>query len=134
MTNQEILIQLSELEQEMKQLEERLALIDQQIMEMQALDLNLDEIDKGREKQILAGLGKGIFIKADLDDEDKKEKKLLVDVGSNVLIKKNIAETKEIIKEQIKKMFDFKQKLIAEIERIKQQAQNIISKQEKTKK
>ena len=108
--SQETLMQLAELEQQMNQLEQRLALIDQQAVEMQTLELNLDQIAKGKEKQILAGLGKGIFIKANL--EDKNNKKLIVDVGSNVLIKKSIPEAKEIIKEQIKKIFEFKQILL----------------------
>jgi len=125
MIDQRILMQLAGLEQEVKQLEEKLMLIDQQITEMQRLDIDLEEIEKNKEKDILAGLGKGIFIKAKTGD-----KNLLVDVGSGIIVKKNIKETKQIIKEQIKKMQEFKLMLINGIEDTKQNMRNIIEKEE----
>lgn len=125
--NQQILMQLASLEQEMREIQERIALIDQQTIEMQQLELNLDEIKKNKDKEILAGIGKGIFIKSKIQEED-----LFVDVGG-IVLKKNVEETKEIIKDQVKKMFGFKQILIGQMEALRVEIENIINQVEKTK-
>jgi len=125
MANEEILM-IAELEQEMKQLEERLGMLEQQTLEMQKLEQSLDEIKKNKEKKIMAGLGRGIFMKAEIKEED-----LFVDVGSGVILKKSVEDTKKIIKEQVKKMFEFKQKLIGRAEQIRTEMEMIIEKAQK---
>ena len=128
MVEQETLMQLAQFEEEMKELEQRTAMVDQQIIELQGLENNLGEIEKSKENKILAGLGKGIFIPAEL-----KSRELLVDVGSNVIVKKSFADTKEIVNEQVKKMFDFKKRIIARMEDIREEIEKLIRQPEQTR-
>ena len=50
---------------------------------------------------ILANLGKKIYIPVEI-----KDKKLIVEVGKGNFVKKNIADTKKIIDEQIERLSD----------------------------
>ena len=97
--NQEIIIRLSMLENRTKEVEERIKLIDQNVMELQSINLALEKFEKDDAKEILSQIGKGIFIKG-----EAKDKELLVDVGSRVLVKKTPKQVTEIIMRQLEKL------------------------------
>ncbi len=101
MNQQEYLIRLSMIEQEAQKLEERLRIFEEQIQEMTSVKLSIErlESDKSDKKEILANLGKGIFVKSEI-----KDKNLLVNVGSGVLVEKSLSQTSNIINEQIAKL------------------------------
>ena len=54
-----------------------------QINEMNSVKETLEMIKSGKETEILANLGKGIFVKADLREKDKN---LFVNVGKEVIV------------------------------------------------
>src|SRR3989344_8219667 len=108
--NQEILIRLSMLEQQTKQLEEHLRLVEQNILEMQTLSHSLDEIDGNKNDVILSQLANGIFMKSKLE-----EKKFFVDVGSRIIVKKTASEVKEVVGEQMKKLMNAKNEIYEQI-------------------
>lgn len=111
---QEMMIKMNMLEQDAKQLEQQLVMIEQQIIELQNLRLALDEFSKANlNDEILAQIGKNIFVKAALLSKD-----FLVNVGAKTLVKKNIQETQEIIDKDISKMSEVKEQLAKEFERI----------------
>ncbi len=93
-------------EQEAQQLNQQLQLIEQNVSEMQDLELSLDEIEKKENNEILANLGKGIYIPVEI-----KDKKLIVEVGNKNFIKKTIPEAKEIIREQLVKLISAKSQI-----------------------
>ena len=97
--DQEKIIQIQGLEQEFNQLNQQLQLIEQNILEIQELHRCLDEIEKSDEKEMLANLGKGIYIPVEI-----KDKKLTVEVGDKNFVRKSIPDTKKIIEEQNEKL------------------------------
>jgi len=119
--NQEYLIKLSLFEQQANQYEEHLNLIEKEMIELAELKLSLDKLEKSREKEILAGLGKGIYIKTKLD-----KKELFVNIGSRVVVNKSFSEIRKIIDSQVGKLGEMKPKIHLEIEKIKRQLDRLV--------
>ena len=108
---QELLWKASFVQKQMQEIEEQAQLIDQETQELKDFSEHLETLEKTQQKEILASLGKGIHVKADL-----KSKELWVEVGSGVVVKKSSKETREIITRQIKKMDDAKKQLASKLE------------------
>ncbi len=119
MANEELLCRISLLEQEAKKLEENIKAVNEQIAEFETLKLSLASLDK----EILAGLGKGIFVKSKVEDES-----LLVNVGCNILLKKSKAQASAIIDKQIKEMEELKLKIISHIEHLNIEMSSLVEK------
>ncbi len=128
MVNEEYIIKLATLEQEITRMEQQMQIIEQQILEMRNLKIGLEELEKSKEKEILANLGKNIFIKTEILD-----KNLLVDVGNRIFVKKNIAETLKIIEEQLTKLIEGKNRVIGKLQEIQKEAEKIIGEAGKSK-
>lgn len=111
---QERMIRLSMLEQDAKQLEQQLMMIEQNIMELQVLQASLDDIEKAKEKEeMLSQIGKNIFARTEL-----LSKELLVNVGAKTMVKKSIPETKKLIERDISKLSELKENLAREFQSI----------------
>ena len=95
----EYLLKMQMIEQEATKLDQQMQIMDQQVQELIAIKASLEAISNTQEKEILASLGKGIFIKAEIKSED-----LLVNTGKDIFIKKTPKETMEIIDSQVKKL------------------------------
>ena len=115
-TQQELLYNLGVFEQQIRQLQQQLQLIEKSILDLNSLDFGLDEIKGSVGKEILAQLGRGIFAKTKLISED-----LIVDIGEKTLVKKTIPETKKLIQEQIKKLEEIKKELQSNLEEINEE-------------
>ncbi|MCK5624635.1 prefoldin subunit alpha [Candidatus Pacearchaeota archaeon] len=112
--NQEKLMQkLGMYEQQIMQLQQQLESVEQAIVEMNSLVIGLDELIGSKEKEILAPIGRGIFVKTKLASEE-----LTVDVGGKNLVKKSIPETKKLIEDQIVKLDEVKKELNSNLESI----------------
>ena len=112
--NQEKLIRASIMEQEAKQLEQQLGMIEQHIIELGMLKTNLDELDKVKPgNELLANIGRNIFVKTEL-----KSKELLVDIGSRIVVKKDTKEVKGLINRDIEKLVDVRDNLAQQLELI----------------
>jgi prefoldin alpha subunit len=115
--NQEELMQkLGMYEQQIQQLQQQLEAIEQAIVEMNSLVLGLDGLIGSKEKEILAPIGRGIFVKTKLISED-----LTVDVGGKNFVNKSIPETKKLIEDQVIKLEDVKKELNENLEQINQE-------------
>ena len=99
MGKEQYILELGMLEQEAINLQQQIQIIDQQMFELQSLQFGLQELEKSKEKEMFANLGKNIFIKTEI-----LSKELLVDVGNKTFIKKNIPETLKIIEEQLERL------------------------------
>ena len=108
---QELIYRLAMYEQQIRQLREQLQAVEQGVSEISILNLGLDDLKSGRDKDILASVGKGIFAEAKLTSD-----KLIVDVGNKNFVKKTIPETQETIREQITKLNDVKKELNEHLE------------------
>ncbi len=126
--NQEIIFKLSLLEQQISQLQQQIQVIEQAIDEISLLNLNLDELINSKDKEILASIGRGIFVKAKILSEE-----LIVDVGGRNFVKKSIPETKKLIEKQIEKLEDVRKELENGLEKLGEEIQEVIKVQEKGK-
>jgi len=113
---QELMFKLRMFEQQIKSNQEQLQAIEQAVVDASSLNFGLDDIKTGEGKEVLASIGKGIFIKATLTSEN-----LLVDVGSNKFVKKTVEETQKLIEEQIEKMQQAKAELEGNLEKINEE-------------
>lgn len=118
---QELMFKLSMFEQQLQQLQQQLQAVEQNIVDMNSLSSGLGELMGSEGKEILAPIGKGIFVKTKLLSEE-----LIVDVGGKNFVKKNIKDTQEIINEQIKKLEEIKGSLGSSIEGINQELTNTV--------
>jgi prefoldin alpha subunit len=87
------------LEQQSQELKKQLEMLETQRNEMEALKQSVENIKDAKGQEILASLGKGLFIKSRIEDD-----KILVNVGEKILVKKNARETVEIISKQTEEM------------------------------
>jgi prefoldin alpha subunit len=124
--NQEFLFKLSMFEQQIQQMQQQINAVEEGIMELSSLNIGLGEINNSEGKEILAPVGRGIFIKSKITSEN-----LVVDVGGRNFVKKSVSETQEIIKKQIEKLEEIKKELTQGLEEIGREAEKIISEAQK---
>ena len=115
-SQEELMIKFQMYEQQIKQVQQQLESIEQAIIEMNSLNIGLDELKGAKDKEILASVGKGIFIKAKILSEE-----LTVDVGGKNFVKKDISSTKKLVEEQIKKLEVVKKDLEGNLENINEE-------------
>src|SRR3989338_1087208 len=97
MAHEEYLMRLNMLEQRIQKVQEQLMIVEQQRAEISTLSNSLDKIKGKKDKEILAHIGRGIFIKSKIINNDE----IIVDVGSKIFLKKSIDGGKEIIEKQV---------------------------------
>ncbi len=127
--NQELLLRASFFEKQAQEIQERLNLVEQQIAELEAFSHYLKYIDSADESSMLAGLGRGIYLKTEL-----KEKKLFVNAGANIVVRKTPEQAQEIILEQLKTFAEARATLREQFEIYSQHLQEIISQIEEQEK
>ena len=117
----ELLQKLGMFDQQAQAINQQLQIVDENIASLDILELGLDGLSGSIEKEILAPIGQGVFVKTKLLSEE-----LLVDVGKKHFVKKSIPETKEIIKEQSIKLEEIKADLNFKLEEINQELTSLI--------
>ena len=110
---QELFFKLNMFEQQIHQVQEQVDAVEKGINDLGTLDFGLDELKGSAGKEILAALGRGVFVSAEV-----KSEYLTVDIGGKNFVKKSIPETKEIIEEQIKKLIFVKKELNENMKKI----------------
>ncbi|HLG24793.1 MAG TPA: prefoldin subunit alpha [Candidatus Nanoarchaeia archaeon] len=105
-----------------KQLQRQLELATQQIMEISSTSQSLDEFEKIQSgKEILVPLSSGIFAKASIKDNSE----LLVNVGSNVVVSKDVASTKALLQKQLEEVRSVHSQMNNELEKMIHRATKI---------
>lgn len=110
---QELMAKLQMYEQQIRQLQQQMEAVEKAIVDINSLNLDLDDLKGSSGKEILASIGKGIYVKAKVDSE-----KLFVDIGGKNFVRKDIDSTKELIQGQSKKLEDVKLELEGAMENI----------------
>ncbi len=106
-------LELQILNQQIRQLQQQIVNLENQVIELEVLEDNLEEIKKIKEgTEILVSLGAGIFAKASLKDS----KKLIMNVGSNTMVKKEVDEAKKVVTDQIDQLKNLIQDISMELE------------------
>ena len=119
--DQEAVMRIQMMEQETNQLNEQLKMVDQNVVEMNDLKASLDEIDSNENKEIMANLGKRIFIPVDI-----REKSLIVEVGKGNFVKKSVPDTKKIVDEEGDKLMEAKNQIMGRLDELQNEMNKMI--------
>jgi len=130
---QELYMQFQMLDQHIKQLQRQLEAVTSQLIELSVTSSSLDEFKNlSSGKEIFVPLSSGIFAKASIKDTSE----LLVNVGANVAVKKDVASTKSLIQNQMEEIKKIQRQMIDELEKmtshaaqLEMQLQNAVSTQ-----
>jgi prefoldin alpha subunit len=121
MNEEELIRRFQVFEQQIMQIQEQLQLVEGGIVELKNLDKGLAELVGKTGEEIMAQVGRGIFVKAKLLSEE-----LLVDVGEKKFISKTIPETKIVLIEQIEKLGEVKEELENQLEDINKELTKVM--------
>jgi len=109
----QLYLQMQVYQKQMKQVEEQLEGVNRKEGEIHFIKETMDEIKKAEKgKKILVPISNGIFIKAQVDNTED----LLVNVGSDVIVKKDIEETKKMMDAQLIELKKFQNSMEAEMD------------------
>jgi len=110
------IMEMNMLENRLKQLDQQLGMIEQQILEDEKLEENLKDLKNKEKSEAVLPLGGGIFVQGSVEKTDK----VLVNIGSKILVEKSVDEAGEILGKRRQKLGDGKEELGNEIKRIVQ--------------
>ena len=116
---QEMYMEFQMLDQHIKQLQQQLEMVTHQLMELNSTSSSLDEFKKiNQGKDLFVPLSSGIFARANIKDTSE----LLVNVGANVAVKKDVASTKLLIQNQLEEIRKIQKQMIDELEKLTSRA------------
>ena len=116
---QELYLKLQMVHEQIKEIEKQDQMFNNQLVELTSTIQSLDDFKKLKEgTEILVPLNRGMYAKAEL----KNNEKLLVNVGSNVTVKKDIESTKKLINEQITEITNVQQQMVMNLQQLTSQA------------
>ena len=100
----------------------QLEVVTNQLMELSVTSNGLEEFKKiNDDNEIFVPLSSGIFAKASVKDKSK----LLVNVGANVAVQKDVPSTKKLIHTQIEELTKIQKRITNDLEKMAQQAAQI---------
>ncbi|MAG91626.1 prefoldin subunit alpha [Candidatus Woesearchaeota archaeon] len=118
----EMYVEYQALDQHIKQLQKQLEVVTNQLMELSVTSNGLEEFKKiNDDNEIFVPLSSGIFAKASVKDKSK----LLVNVGANVAVQKDVPSTKKLIHTQIEELTKIQKRITNDLEKMAQQAAQI---------
>ena len=119
--DQELIMQASMIERQMQEAQQNVEFLEKEILDLRQFQENLNFFDKTEGKDILASLGKGVYAKSQLVD-----KRLFVEVGSGIIVRKTPEEASKVVEEQLKKLMQGRIHFITKIEELQSELQNMI--------
>lgn len=112
---QELYVEFQALEQHIKQLQKQLEVVTHQLIDLNATNQSLGDFKKQESgKEIFVPLSSGIFAKASIMNTSE----LLVNVGANVALIKDVDSTKRLIQKQIDDMKKIQKQMVDELEKM----------------
>ena len=112
---QELYMQLQMIQENAKQIYKQLQVVEGQLMELVMTSQSLDDFRQIKEKtEIFVPLNSGIFAKAEL----KKADELLVNVGANVVVKKDISSTKKLVERQVEQLREVRERMASDLKKL----------------
>lgn len=115
-------IELQLLDQQIKQAQKQIELVENQVNELESINQGLEEFsstDSGTE--ILIPLSGGVFAKAELKDN----KKLIVNVGAGTAVTKSVPDTRKLVANQIDELLKVREELLFQLQQYANKAQNL---------
>ena len=116
---QKLYLQFQILEQHIKQMQQQTSALHAQLIELVSATQSLDYLKNVRPgTEILVPISSGVYAKAEIKDNEN----LVVNVGAQTTVSKNIIDTKKIIESQIDEMRKLQEQMAEELERLTNQA------------
>jgi prefoldin alpha subunit len=116
---QELYVEFQMLTQHLKQLQQQQQILSQQMMEMAASAISLEDIAHIKEgAELLVPVSNGMFAKAKLTDG----KNVIVNIGSNVAVLKTTADAKVLMEKQIKESEELSKKISFQVDKFQRKA------------
>ena len=115
-------LELQLMDQQIKQIQKNIDLIENQIIELESVNQSLEELGNVKPgTEILVPVSGGVFAKAELKDN----KNLVVNVGARTSVKKTIPQTRKMITEQINEIAGTRDELLLQLQQSVKKAQQI---------
>ena len=124
--DQALLQEAAHLEQFARELEEHDEFLTRQISELEQFQTSIKSFVASNEKRMLAPLGKGVYCKIDLVD-----RKLFVEVGANIIVRKTPEDLSSVIDDQIQRLKSSQVQLTSQIGLCTQKLQELMQVLEK---
>ncbi|MBD3313811.1 prefoldin subunit alpha [Candidatus Woesearchaeota archaeon] len=110
--DQQKYLELQMLDQQIKQIQKNLELIDNQISELAQISQSLEELrDVKPGTEAFVPITGGVFIKAEIKDS----KNLLVNVGAGATVEKSVPDTIDLINNQKKEIESAREELLEQL-------------------
>lgn len=122
MNEQELNKKFSEYERKIINLQNQLSALEQSFFDLDSISNGLEELKDKVGEEILANIGRGIFVKTKLLSED-----LLVDVGEGNFANKTIPQAKELISTHQQKLKESQKELDKELEKINEEITKLMN-------
>lgn len=114
-------VALQMMEAQIKDLQEELEKLEHRNQELMSLGQSLGNFAAGKPGKSLSSVGMGIYAESEL----KNTKEVLVNVGSGILVKKPVSETKDLIQKQIEASGEILEKLTQNLQLLVQRANEL---------
>ena len=119
---QQKFFELQMMDQQIKQIQKNIEMIETQIIELEAINQSLGELGEVKSgTEILVPVAGGVFAKAELKDN----KNLVINVGAGTSVKKSIPETQNMIKSQIDEIANTRDEMLLELQKFVKKAQDL---------
>ena len=129
MERQELFQRAVMLQRQSEETEQQLKFVEEQIAELEKFKEGLKNLRESKEKEILANLGKGVYVKSEIKDREK----LFVEVGAGVIVKKTPGEAMRVVEEQTARFENARVQISEQLEVFTSELQRMIGEIEKLK-
>jgi len=126
--DQELLMNASMLENQSRELEANLEIIDREIVDLEKFLEGINHLSKSKSNEILASLGKGVYVKSSIN-----ESKLYVNVGQGIIVKKTPESTAKVIENQIQRLTEVRAQILQQLEIFTKNFSQVLKELEKLK-
>ena len=116
---QKLYMQFQVLEQHIKQMQQQAAALNAQLLDLISTMHSLDDLKNVKPgTEILVPISSGIYAKGEIKDNNH----LIVNVGANTTVSKNLDDTKKIIEKQAEEMKELQKQALEELQILTNQA------------
>ena len=115
-------VELQLIGEQIKQLQQQAQMLEEQSVELNMTLQGLEDLEKTKkDKEILVPISTGIFAKANL----KAGQDLIVNVGGNILVKKDIKTAKEMTQDRINTVEKYQTNTLENLQQLAARAQQL---------
>lgn len=106
----ELYYQMEHYQKQIKQVRKQLENLNKKESEVNHIKESLNDLAESKQKEILVPINNGIFFKANIEDKQK----LLVNVGSDIVVEKSIPDTIAMMDAQLQEILKYQTQMEAE--------------------